>query len=717
MKTTWQVFYDRYFGRHLDLRARLFHSLAVGGMAISLIMAFSTLFTKAGFFHFLFNILIAVVSFGLLYYSRKTGNHQLCYLVTVVCVFMILFPAVFFNSNGYRSGMPAFFVFAVTISVFMLRGRTALIVTGVELALYVGLCIFVYYNPQTVRPFETEADMLRDIILSFVVVSISLGIIMHYHFRMNYEQQRELEEAREEALASSRVKTTFLANISHEIRTPINVVLGMNEMILRESTSDHIRRYAANIQTAGKTLLSLINNILDLAKIESGKLQLTNEQYKTVDLIFDLVVIGRETAAKKGLVFQTQVDRSLPTAFRGDAFHIKRVIVNFLSNAVKYTAEGFVTLSFSWRKEKGRTLLCISVRDTGSGIETGDLDRLFQSFTRGDSAYSRGIEGSGLGLAIAKELAELMDGTILVESKVGYGSTFTLAVPQSIVDATPLGQWESKQAAVTLERTSFVAPAAKILLVDDNKENLEVTKTLLKESLVQVDTALSGRQAISLAEQKSYHLILMDYMMPEMDGLETLRHMRQRGVDTPVVAVTANILPGTKETLLEAGFAGFLSKPLVWSQLEKMVIDLLPRELVQLKAKSTVVDEEREAELHQKLLPYGVSVLEGLRYVNGDLSQYRALSEIFCEHSGESRAEIAAMLEEEDFEGLTYAIHSLKSKALAIGAVELSRQAAAMEEHLRRGDSMYVKVAMDLLMFTWDRVMTGLREVEVCPEC
>lgn len=407
----------------------------------------------------------------------------------------------------------------------------------------------------------------------------------------------------------------------------------------------------------------------------------------------------------------------MPSAFYGDAFHIKRVIVNFLSNAVKYTNEGFVTLGFSWKEERDRVLLCISVQDTGIGIDPGDVERLFESFTRAEGPSHRVIEGSGLGLAIAKELSDLMGGTIHVESKVGYGSTFTLEVPQIVVDPAPVGQWETQQVSITLEGASFVAPAARVLIVDDNKENLEVTKTLLKESLVQVDTALSGRQCRALAERHSYDLILMDYMMPELDGLDTLRLLRQRGVNTPVVALTANILPGTKETLLEAGFAAFLGKPVLWNQLQQVMLELLPRELVKSKPKRTYVDTKLEAELQQKLQPYGVSVTEGLKYVNGDVEQYRALSGIFCEHSDESRTEIAELLAAGDFENLTYVIHSLQSKALAVGAMELSNQAAAMEAHLRRGDTQYALEAMSLLMFTWDRVITGLREVGLCPGC
>lgn len=220
MKAIKQVLVEKYLGKHLDLRVRLFNILAVGGIVISLTMAAGTVLTGAGFIHFLVNIILAAVSFGLLYLSITTGNYQLGYILTVVFIFLILFPAAFFVSDGYRGGMPTFFVFAVTISVFMLRGRTAFIVTALELVLYVALCVYAYFRPDSVQHFASEGDMLQDIILSFVTVSISLGIIMHYHFRLNYEQQKELEKAREEALALSRVKTSFLTNTAMRSARP-----------------------------------------------------------------------------------------------------------------------------------------------------------------------------------------------------------------------------------------------------------------------------------------------------------------------------------------------------------------------------------------------------------------------------------------------------------------------------------------------------------------
>lgn len=510
------------------------------------------------------------------------------------------------------------------------------------------------------------------------------------------------------------MKTAFLASMSHEIRTPINVILGMNEMILRESTSEQLTAYASNIQNAGKTLLSLINNILDTAKIESGKVELTEVDYQTVDLIFDLVVLGKEAAAKRGLVFQTEVDPELPRVLAGDPFHLERIAANFLSNAVKYTEEGFVTLGFGWEKE-GESL-SIWVQDSGLGIAPQDLDRLFESFTRAAHPAHRRIEGSGLGLAIAKELADLMGGTIKVESQVGVGSTFTVVLPQRVVDPSPVGAWEQKESAASRERTSFAAPRARILIVDDSPENLEVMQVLLKHTLVHIDTARSGAQCLAAAERTAYDLILLDYMMPGLDGLQTLKLLREKGIQTPVVAVTAHVLFGTREGLLQEGFTAFLAKPIVWPELEQVLIELLPPELVRLETEREVVDQQAAAELQQKGIPFGVGVVQGLKYVNGDLGQYRTLARIFYQHSPENQGEVAVLFQAEDWEGLTFLVHSLKSKALAIGAVELSEQAAALEKHLRRGDTRYVQTAMPLLFLLWERVLEGLKEMGVCQE-
>ena len=476
MKQIFLFVKERFFSKHLGFRVRLFNVLAMAGTIISILMAVSVLFTQVGIENFLLNLFSAGLSYGLLVYSYRTGKYQLCYLITIIVVFMLLFPILFFISGGYHSGMPSFFIFAVVFTVFMLEGKIALIMSALEMILYVGICIFAYFNSHTVNFLQTEADILLDSVIAFATVSISLGITMYLHFRMYNVQRLELEKAKEEALALSEVKTRFLANMSHEIRTPINVMLGMNEMIMRESQSVQISRYAANIQNAGKTLLTLINNILDVSKMESGKLDLVKESYKMIELISDLAMIGQESAAKHGIMFSTEADQYLPSILYGDFIHIKQVVMNFLSNAVKYTKEGSVTLSFSQKNIDDWIILCIRVKDTGIGIDKNKQEYLFEAFTRGDLPAHSNIEGTGLGLAIAKELTGLMDGKIYVDSILGSGSIFTVEIPQRIEDSTPIGIWKFEQSAVRLEESSFIAPKGNILIVDDNKENLEVIK-------------------------------------------------------------------------------------------------------------------------------------------------------------------------------------------------------------------------------------------------
>lgn len=675
-------------------------------------MAVSVLFTQVGIENFLLNLFSAGLSYGLLVYSYRTGKYQLCYLITIIVVFMLLFPILFFISGGYHSGMPSFFIFAVVFTVFMLEGKIALIMSALEMILYVGICIFAYFNSHTVNFLQTEADILLDSVIAFATVSISLGITMYLHFRMYNVQRLELEKAKEEALALSEVKTRFLANMSHEIRTPINVMLGMNEMIMRESQSVQISRYAANIQNAGKTLLTLINNILDVSKMESGKLDLVKESYKMIELISDLAMIGQESAAKHGIMFSTEADQYLPSILYGDFIHIKQVVMNFLSNAVKYTKEGSVTLSFSQKNIDDWIILCIRVKDTGIGIDKNKQEYLFEAFTRGDLPAHSNIEGTGLGLAIAKELTGLMDGKIYVDSILGSGSIFTVEIPQRIEDSTPIGIWKFEQSAVRLEESSFIAPKGNILIVDDNKENLEVIKLLLKRSLLQIDTALSGNESLQAVTRKRYDIIFMDHMMPDMDGIETLKQLREIGIDTPAVALTANAVAGARELFLASGFSDYLSKPIMWKELDDTIIKLLPKELVKLSGKGTTENDLAVENLRKKLLNYDILIDEGLKYVSGDLLQYKALIAIFIEYFDESRTEIDTLFMAKDFGNLIYSIHSLKSKTRTIGAVELSELAAEMEKHLRRDDSTYVEAAFPLLMFQWNRVMSGFLEVQ-----
>lgn len=407
----------------------------------------------------------------------------------------------------------------------------------------------------------------------------------------NYLYTKQLIELKEEAERANEAKSSFLARMSHEIRTPINAVLGMNEMILREAESDGIREYATNIHSAGKTLLSIINDILDLSKIESGKMELMDSDYNMGNLLLDIENMISMRAEEKNLNFKIMTDPDMPKMLHGDEKRIKQCITNLLTNSVKYTQEGSVTLQVDFVDNSDESInLWVSVSDTGIGIKEDDLYMLFDPFIRLDMRRNKTIEGTGLGLSITKRLLEMMGGNLTVESIYGKGSTFSFVVPQKKVAGTePLGDYRRTANDIelpdSLTRKAYVAPKAQILAVDDTRVNITVVKGLLKRLKVQFDSAYSGQECLNKVKEKHYDIILLDHMMPEMDGIETLHNMQQMEEylqNKPVViALTANAIVGAKEEYLKEGFADYLSKPIDSVQLEQMIHQYLPEEMIE----------------------------------------------------------------------------------------------------------------------------------------
>ena len=406
----------------------------------------------------------------------------------------------------------------------------------------------------------------------------------------NYLYTKELIELKEDAERANEAKSSFLARMSHEIRTPINAVLGMNEMIMREAQSPSVKEYAANIHSAGKVLLSIINDILDLSKIESSKMELSESDYNMGNLLLDIENMISLRAEEKNLNFKIVTDPQMPCMLHGDEKRIKQCITNLLTNSVKYTREGYVTLQVDYVDNNDGTInLWVSVSDTGIGIKEDDLYMLFDPFTRLDMRRNKNIEGTGLGLSITKRLLEMMGGNLTVESIYGKGSTFSFVIPQKVAGTEPLGDYKkSADDADTTdapERKAFVAPKAQILAVDDTRVNITVVKGLLKRLKVQFDSALSGQECLDKVKQNHYDIILLDHMMPEIDGIETLHNLQQmeefRQNPSVVLALTANAIVGAKEEYLKEGFADYLSKPIDSVQLEEMIHQYLPEELVE----------------------------------------------------------------------------------------------------------------------------------------
>lgn len=385
---------------------------------------------------------------------------------------------------------------------------------------------------------------------------------------------------------SNRAKSDFLAKMSHEIRTPINAVLGMNEMILRENKDAETRKYAMDIKTSANALLSLINDILDTSKIESGKLEIIPVEYALDSLLNDVVNMIYIKTKDKHLDFLLKVDETIPNSLFGDDVRIRQVLINLLNNAVKYTEKGSVMLGVSATKKEQGIELQFTVKDTGIGIKEEDLPKLYAAFERIEEERNRNVEGTGLGMNIVVDLLNLMGSSLKVESEYGKGTAFSFVIYQSVVDDQPIGNFEKRTENLYQEEiyeVSFVAPEAKILVVDDNEINRRVFKGLLKQTLVQIVEASSGFECMELVQEERYDIIFMDHMMPELDGIETLHRMKKlsgnKCSEVPVIALTANAVVGAKEKFLEEGFDDYLSKPIQGEKLEAIVKRYLSKEL------------------------------------------------------------------------------------------------------------------------------------------
>jgi signal transduction histidine kinase/DNA-binding NarL/FixJ family response regulator len=712
MTKTIKYLKDRLFGGQLEFRVRLFNILAVGGVLSSLLVGVIGIINSSGIFNIITNFITAALSFAILMYSHRTGRYQICYMFTIVGIFIILFPVLFFSSGGYHSGMPIFFVFAVVFTVFMLDGKKTIFFSVFEMLLYSALCVTAYLRPEMVIHFAREQEVLTDIIMSTLIVNLVLGVCLYLHFRLYNAQQRELESAREVALAASEAKSLFLANMSHEIRTPIGVMLGMNEIIMRETDDRQIKGYSQSVENAGQQLLMLIDNILDVSAIEKGLLEITEERYETAELIAALSAVGENLTRKRDLRFETETDEALPHTLTGDMPHIRQIVSNFLNNAAKYTEQGGVTLSISALSARdGEITLQIAVSDTGIGIKEENIPHLFDAFKRGDT-HGRYIEGTGLGLAIAKEYAERMGGRIFVKSELGHGSVFALELTQKVSDREPMGDWRlAKSAHSNVDAGSFTAPDCDLLVVDDNSENLELIKSLLSRSLMRTDTVISGEKCLEMVKTRRYDVILMDYMMPSMDGAETLRRLYELpGFDTPVVALTANVVSGVREKLLDAGFCQYLSKPIRWRDLETALLAVLPKERVTVGELVPIeqISMEAQDELARELSACGVDLADGLKYVGGDIEQYGRAAAIFTDNYGALIGAVRDFAAAGDWANMKFRVHSLKGNARSIGANALSDTAAKLERLCGLLDGAYIAAALPALYLEWERAKDGL---------
>lgn len=571
--------------------------------------------------------------------------------------------------------------------------------------------------------------ILIDVLLAtgFLFLTIQHIRIMISRYKAKVELTNETlrkqvviaEEAKAEAIAASEAKGNFLANMSHEIRTPINAVLGMDEMILRESREKTIRDYAMDIHTAGQSLLSIINDILDMSKIESGKMEIIPVEYDLSSLIHDLSNMISFRAKSKKLVLEVSVDEMLPAKVRGDDVRLKQVITNILTNAVKYTEKGTVWFRVYGKRDGKYEYIHFEVEDTGIGIKQEDMSKLFEAFQRIEEGRNRNIEGTGLGMSITMHLLEMMGSKLQVESVYGQGSKFFFDLKQEIIDDTPLGDFESRIKNLGIQYSysrSFVAPEARILVVDDNVMNRKVFAALLKPTKINVEEAESGYDAVEMCAASHFDMIFMDHMMPGMDGIEAFHTIRENKdspcINTPVIILTANAVAGAKEKYLKEGFDGFLSKPVVSEKLEAMIKNLLPENMMQ----EAPEDMEEDAEVKEKMpeLP----MIDGIDWEVAwlHLPSSELLQSAFAEfyniielHAGKLQNFYDNI--QSDLDEYRIQVHGMKSSAAAVGIIPLAGMAKVLEFAAKEKDIETIRGLHDIFVKEWRsyrKKLTGL---------
>jgi signal transduction histidine kinase/CheY-like chemotaxis protein/HPt (histidine-containing phosphotransfer) domain-containing protein len=541
---------------------------------------------------------------------------------------------------------------------------------------------------------ELAANTVVDWLL-LGTVALGLLILLVFNFLILALYNRKLAEAAEAANQANEAKSHFLSTMSHDIRTPMNAILGLNEMVLRDSRDEEITAYSESIRTAGKTLLGLINDILDFSKIEAGKMDIINVDYSFVSLLNDLVNMVQGKAADKGLALNLDIDRDIPMILNGDEIRIKQIITNILSNAVKYTKEGSITLKAGFEKleeDPGSVRLLISVTDTGIGIKPEDLKRLFVAFERIEEKRNRNIEGTGLGMSIAQSFLAMMGSHIEVESEYGKGSTFSFALVQGVKSWNPIGDYEESFKRSVSERAKyrerFTAPYAKLLVADDTPVNLSVFRSLLKRTKVQIDTAGSGDEAIAFYRQKHYDVIFLDHMMPDKDGIETLKEMKDitgtPNSETPVVCLTANAISGMREMYISAGFDDYLTKPIDPDRLETLLLQYIPKGKI-----APAADEDEEDDY---FIPDFIFKLDDLDVNSGLIhcgsrESYMVTLKMYLDAGPKNADDIEKYWSVRDLKNTTVKVHALKSTSRVIGALKLGDFAARLEKAGDSGDT------------------------------
>ncbi|MBO5303298.1 MAG: DegV family EDD domain-containing protein [Lachnospiraceae bacterium] len=601
----WKKIVQLVHGKDCELRERMLRSIILVG-AIATVVAITEIIlvmeVNTGLLAMLLLLLFVMgLDFVLTFKYRQ---YDFAAILLGVVIAAVVMPIMYLVSGAIESGASVWLVLGILYIFIMFSGK--------RLVFFLLLCItsyaitfgLAYAYPQLIVPMSSRSAAYFDAFFSVLAVGAVTGAILKAHMlvfenehKLTIKQQEKIEEA-------SNSKNVFFANMSHEIRTPINAIIGLNEMILRANPTGETREYAMDIQLASQMLLNQVNDILDLSQIEMKKMHIIPVEYQTKEVFKELSELIRAQLEKKKLEFYLDVDPNLPSTLLGDVKRLRQILLNILDNAVKYTETGSVTLTA--QKEEvntGEIVLKVKVADTGIGIRKEDVEHIYDSFKRIDEKKNAQVMGSGLGLAITKQLVDLMDGEITIDSIYTKGTIFTVSIKQKVVDARPIGTMDiGRSTKGEIYRPSFEAVEARILIVDDNKMNSMVASRLLMDTKVQIDIANSGYECLEMTRKKYYHVILLDYMMPGMGGAETLKALRnqENGLcrDSAVIVLTGNALSGAKEALMDQGFDGYVEKPIQGKVLEKEILKFLPGDIIEYQ-ESAHIEAEADSQIQR----------------------------------------------------------------------------------------------------------------------